>query len=226
MPRVMASLSEATCSSLAVETRSALEFSIQDFLRWTLPTTLPEPWFSFLKELDQIAGETTRIPCHWWFRDHAALCAITQHHGSARTIGDLDVIDVAPIASRNRLLAAGGKGSELSKKFRVYLDFVGVVQVPYEYEDRLTPIFEDLFEHLHLQVMDPYDIALCKLKRDIDRDFQDMLFLARSTPFDLAVFEKRYRTELRPYLFGSVSEADLTFERWLQAIKEDRERHH
>jgi hypothetical protein len=51
--------------------------------------------------------------------------------------------------------------------------------------------------------MDPYDIALCKLKRDIDRDFQDMLFLARSTPFDLAVFEQRYREELRPYLLAA-----------------------
>ena len=97
-------------------------------------------------------------------------------------------------------------------------------QVSYEYEERLTSIYEGLFENIHLQVMDPYDIPLCKLKRDIDRDFQDMLFLARSTPFDLAVFEQRYREELRLYLFGSVSEADLTFERWLEAIREDRER--
>ena len=70
--------------------------------------------------------------------------------------------------------------------------------------------------------MDPYDIALCKLKRDNDRDFQDVLFLARITPFDLDVFEQRYREELRPYLFGSVSESDFTFARWMEAIKEDR----
>jgi hypothetical protein len=73
--------------------------------------------------------------------------------------------------------------------------------------------------------MDPYDIALCKLKRDSDRDFQDMLFLARSIPFDLGLFEQRYRDELQPYLFGSVSEADFTFERWLEAIREDRQTH-
>jgi hypothetical protein len=71
--------------------------------------------------------------------------------------------------------------------------------------------------------MDPYDIALCKLKRDNDRDFQDVMFLARNTPFDLPLFEQRYREELRPYLFGSVSEADYTFERWLEAIREDRQ---
>jgi hypothetical protein len=71
---------------------------------------------------------------------------------------DLGVIDVAPVAARNRLLEAGGKSYQLARKHRVYLDFVGIAQVPYEYEDRLTPIFEGLFENLHLQVMDPYDM--------------------------------------------------------------------
>jgi hypothetical protein len=180
-----------------------------------LPTTLPEPWLSFLRELDLVAGEPTRIPCIGGF-------AVTQHYGADRTTVDLDVIDVAPVDARNRMLQAGGKGSPLARKYHVYLDFVGIAQVPYEYEDRLTPVFEGFFVNLHLQVMDPYDIALCKLKRDNDRDFQDVLFLARSTPFDLELFERRYRQELRPYLFGSLSEADHTFNRWIEAIMEDR----
>ena len=73
-------------------------------------------------------------------------------------------------------------------------------------------------------MLDPYDIALCKLKRDIDRDFQDVLFLARTVPFDLQLFEQRYREELRSYLFGDVKDADYTFDRWIEAIKEDRAR--
>lgn len=72
--------------------------------------------------------------------------------------------------------------------------------------------------------MDPYDIALCKLKRDSDRDFQDVLFLARCIPFNLQLFEQRYREELRPYLFSSVNEADYILDRWIEAIKEDRAR--
>ena len=51
-------------------------------------TTLPEPWLSFLKERNPIAGEPTKIPCIGGF-------AVTQHYGSARTTVDLDVIDVA-----------------------------------------------------------------------------------------------------------------------------------
>jgi hypothetical protein len=182
-----------------------------------LPTTLPEPWLSFLRALDPIAGEPTKIPCIGGF-------ALTQHYGSPRMTVDLDVIDVAPMAARNRLVAAGGKGSQLARKHRVYLDFVGVAQAPYEFEDRLTPIFEGLFKNLNFLVLDPYDIALCKLKRDIDRDFQDVLFLAKTVPFDLQLFEQRYREELRPYLFGDVKDADYTFDRWIEAIKEDRAR--
>ena len=64
-------------------------------------TTLPEPWLSFLAELDPIAGEPTKVPCIGGFAD-------TQYYGSTRTTVDLDVIDVAPIASRNRLIEAGG----------------------------------------------------------------------------------------------------------------------
>jgi hypothetical protein len=112
---------------------------------------LPEPCLSFLKELDSIAGESTKIPCIGGF-------AVTQYYGSARTTVDLDVIDVAPIASRNRLTEAGGKGSPLARKHNVYLDFVGIAQVPYEDERRLVSIYEGVFENLHLQVMDPYDI--------------------------------------------------------------------
>jgi hypothetical protein len=70
-----------------------------------LPTVLPEPWLSFLMELDPIAGEPTKIPCIGGF-------AVTQHYGSARTTVDLDVIDVAPTASTNRLLEAGDPVSE------------------------------------------------------------------------------------------------------------------
>ena len=41
-------------------------------------TTLPEPWLSFLRELDPIAGEPTKIPCIGGF-------AVTQYYGSVRT---------------------------------------------------------------------------------------------------------------------------------------------
>jgi hypothetical protein len=60
----------------------------------------------------------------------------------------------------------GGKGSALAIEHKVYLDFVSVANPPYEYESRLKPMYPRAFQHLHLMVMDPYDVALTKLKRD------------------------------------------------------------
>jgi hypothetical protein len=40
-------------------------------------------------------------------------------------------------------------------------------------------------------------VALTKLKLDSDKDFQDMLQLAEKISFDLDLFEKRYKEELR-----------------------------
>lgn len=83
-------------------------------------------------------------------------------------------------------------------------------------------MYEGAFEHLHLFAMDPYDVALTKLKRDSDKDFQDVLQLAERIPFDLDLFEKRYREELRDYTTGKPDDNDLIFSRWNAAILEDR----
>ena len=120
------------------------------------------------------------------------------------------------------LIREGGKGSPLAIKHKVYLDFVGIANPPYNYESRLHPMFPGAFKHLHLMVMDPYDVALAKLKRDSDKDFQDVLQLAEKIPFDLGLFEKRYIEELRDNTTGKAGDNDFTFYRWKEAILEDR----
>ena len=120
------------------------------------------------------------------------------------------------------LIREGGKGSPLAIKHKVYLDFVGIANPPYDYESRLHPMFPGAFEHLRLMVMDPYDVALAKLKRDSDKDFQDVLQLAEKIPFDLGLFEKRYIEELRDNTTGKAGDNDFTFYRWKEAILEDR----
>jgi hypothetical protein len=104
----------------------------------------------------------------------------------------------------------------------VYLDIVGIANPPYDYESRLRPMYPGAFRNLQLLVMDPYDVALTKLKRDSDKDFQDVLQLAEKTPFDLDLFEKRYREELRDNTTGKPEENDRTFYRWKEAILENR----
>ena len=120
------------------------------------------------------------------------------------------------------LMREGGQGSPLAIEHKVYLDFVGIANPPYDYESRLRPMYPGAFQHLCLMVMDPYDVALTKLKRDSDKDFQDVLQLAEKIPFDLDLFEKRYQEELRDHTTGKPGDNDFTFNRWKEAILEDR----
>jgi hypothetical protein len=121
------------------------------------------------------------------------------------------------------LTSAGGPGSPLHQKHKVYLDVVGVAYPPMEYEERLRPMFPGAFKHIEILVMDPYDVALTKLKRDSDKDVQDVLQLAEKIPFDLELFEKRYIEELRDNTVGRVEDNDSVFYRWINSIKENRE---
>jgi hypothetical protein len=96
--------------------------------------------------------------------------------------------------------------------------------VPEGYAERLTELFPGSFANLHLFALDPYDLALSKLERNIDRDREDVLLLAQATAFDVSVLKQRYMTELRPIVTGPVSRHDLTLELWIEMISEVRGR--
>jgi hypothetical protein len=96
-----------------------------------------------------------------------------------------------------------------------------VTQPPYDYESRLREMFPGAFRHLRLMALDPYDLALTKLERNIERDRSDVRYLARTVPFDLNILRERYTIELRPYL-GNPARVDLSFQFWIEDIEEDR----
>jgi len=96
--------------------------------------------------------------------------------------------------------------------------------VPEGYESRLTEIFPKTFKHLRLFALDPYDLALSKLERNIQRDRDDVLHLARIVPFDLEVLKERYQKELR-YQMGNAKREDLTLRLWIEAIEEERSKY-
>ena len=67
---------------------------------------VPEPWHSFLCELDREATEETRLDCLDEF-------VVTQLYGLARTTSDLDVLLIAPREQRAPLLELGVRGGAL-----------------------------------------------------------------------------------------------------------------
>jgi hypothetical protein len=171
----------------------------------------PEPWFSFLRDIDAFLTEETDFHCLGGF-------VVTVVYGSVRSTADLDAI--ATVQKDPRLLAYAGQGSPLHRKHKVYLDPVGVAPLPEDYEDRLTEIFPGLFKRLRLFALDPYDIALTKIERNTERDRDDVKHLARVAPFDLEILKQRYYDELRVYL-GNPEREDLTLKLWVEMIEEN-----
>src|SRR5438477_9457579 len=106
-----------------------------------MPRELTEPWRSFLKEIDAVITPHVELHCCGGF-------VVTAMYGFARTTADLDVLSIVPTGEQRNLAALAGRGSELHKKHRVYLDVVTVAVHPDGYESRLTNMFPNTFRHI------------------------------------------------------------------------------
>jgi len=175
---------------------------------------VPEPWHSFLGELDREATQETRLDCMGGF-------VATLLYGLPRATSDLDVLVIAPPEQRAPLLELGVRGGALHRKYKVYLDYVAVARVPEDYEDRLTEMFPGAYKHLRICALDPYDLALSKLERNIQRDRDDVKHLAHSIPLDMKILKERYEKELR-WQLGNPEREDLTLRLWTEMIEEAR----
>lgn len=108
---------------------------------------IPEPWHSFLTELDQVASGDVRLQCIGGF-------VVTQLYSLVRLTADVDVLSIAPLDEQAQLLQKGGENSELHNKYGVYLDFVAVTFFPCDYEERITEMFPGTYPHLRLFALD------------------------------------------------------------------------
>jgi hypothetical protein len=179
-----------------------------------METDLPEPWTGFLKDLDRLLSNEVLLHCLGGF-------VVTACYGLPRVTADLDVLLVLPSDTQAFLARLAGRHSDLHRKHGIYLDVVTVATCPDDYEQRLTEVFPGVCQYLHLLALDPYDLALAKLERNLQRDRDDVVYLAEAVPFDLSVLRERYRNEMRPYL-GRPEREDLTLDLWVDIIDEHR----
>ena len=100
---------------------------------------------------------------------------------------------------------------------------MGVAKVPEDYEERLTEMFPGAYKRLRICALDPYDLALSKLERNIQRDRDDVKHLAHFVPLDLKILAERYQKELR-WQLGNPEREDLTLKLWTEMIEETRGR--
>jgi hypothetical protein len=172
----------------------------------------PDPWRSFLSDLNEALQSTARLDCIGGF-------VVTQLYGLARPTADVDVIELAPKEAAETLMQIALQGSPLHRKHRIYLDRVAVAAVPENYEDRLIEMFPGAYRYLRLMALDPYDIALSKLERNSQKDRDDVRFLGRSIPLKLSILQQRYEAELR-WQFGRPDREDLTMKLWMEMLSE------
>ena len=175
---------------------------------------LLDPWKSFFAEIDAALNQEVALHCLGGF-------VAKIMYDLPRETSDLDVL---PIASNNEIdsvISLALEGSALHKKYRVYLQVVGVAPIPERYEERLTEMFPGTFKCLRLFALDAYDLALTKIERNSQRDRDDVRHLARVVPFDLEMLRQRYEDELKPYL-GTPQRENLTLKLWIDAINEER----
>lgn len=172
----------------------------------------PEPWRSFLSEIDRALDKPVVLHCIGGF-------AVAMLYGLPRPTVDVDCLCVIPVAETARLQSIAGEGSPLHKQHGVYLQHVEIVTVPENYAERLVPLSWAHFRHLTIFGLEAHDLALSKLERNSARDREDVRFLALAAPLILPVLERRYREELRPYL-GNTERHDLTMRLWLEMLSE------
>ena len=175
----------------------------------------PDPWHSFLRELDDAVDTVVRMDCIGGF-------VVTQLYGLERSTADVDVVELAPRDASNTLMDLAFEGGPLHRKHRVYLDRVTVATIPENYESRLTEMFPGTYRHLRMMALDPYDIALSKLERNNQKARDDVRFIAKTIPFDLSILQERYDTELR-WQLGRPDREDLTLRLWMEMLSEQTE---
>jgi hypothetical protein len=170
---------------------------------------LPAGWSKFLSEIDRTLTEPVELHCLGGF-------VMTLLYGLSRSTSDIDYIEIVPPAARRQIQAIAGIGSDLHKKFGLYLEHVGVADLPESYSERLVELFPGRFRHLRIFALEPHDLALSKLTRNSPIDQEDVQYLAQTGRLDSVTLRTRYQDEMKSRVIGPEERHDLTMELWLE----------
>ncbi|MDE3136011.1 MAG: hypothetical protein KGL59_05530, partial [Acidobacteriota bacterium] len=146
--------------------------------------------------------------------------AVVAAYGLLRSTNDLDYFSLNPNNRQRDLEKLAGESSGLARRYKVHVHSAAVASIPENYDERLTELFPGRFRNIRLFVPDPYDLVLSKLSRNLERDRQDVAYLARTQNLEPRVLRERYESELKSYLIGPPDRHNRTLEFWLEAYFE------
>jgi hypothetical protein len=135
--------------------------------------------------------------------------------GSPRLTIDIDFIgdDISPSELHRTIM-------QIAKEMKIYLEPVPIerfIPLPEGSQNRTIRIGQ--YGHLEVFVADPYSIALSKLDRGFDTDFDDIVFLVRHKFVDFEILERMTGEALL-----RASEVDMNPADVLAHLKELKER--
>src|SRR6266704_1058218 len=157
-----------------------------------MPVEIPEPWLTFLQDVDRALNRPVEVHCLGGF-------VLGVQWGFPRPTGDVDFVDVAPAGALHELLAIAGEGSGIARKHGLHFHCAKIAEYPEGYASRLIDLTLERFSKLRLLAFEAHDLVLAKLGRNSARDRADVEFLVREGVIDRQVLEKRFELELRPY---------------------------
>lgn len=167
---------------------------------------LPQHWKIFLEAVDKQLEIPVTLHCIGGFVVEAV-------HEKLRNTGDLDYISIHPRGAFRTLEEIAGQKSELARRHQLYLQIVGVADYPEDYEKRLRELDLGL-KMLHLFVLDPYDLVLSKLTRNIGRDREDVKDIAQQHSLSFSIVSKRYEKEMKPWISNADRHHLTLYELW------------
>ena len=166
-----------------------------------LKLNLPDHWSDFLQAVDEKLEAPVELHCMGGFVVEAV-------YGIPRRTAELDYISVDPTSPATTLERIAGRGSKLAGEHSVHFQKVGVADYPEDYEKRLSKLDLGL-KMLQLFALDPYDLVLSKLTRNIGKDREDVKALAQQQTLSFSIVSKRYEEEMKPWI-SNAEKQDLT----------------
>jgi hypothetical protein len=143
-------------------------------------------------------------------------------YGLNRQTAHIDVLEIAPTAVVTEFRRLRRYGRLSAPEVRNLSRSRGSCSCARMVRESTTEMFPGTCEHLHLMALDPYNLALSKPERNIQRDRDGVRHLARTVPFDLDMLQGHYKTELR-WQMANPNREDLKLKLWIDAILEERE---
>jgi hypothetical protein len=117
-------------------------------------------------------------------------------------------IDVMP--TRSKALWKAVERANARSKVPVPFQAAGIVQPPYEYEDRLRSLPIRGLKHLKVLVPESHDLALMKVARGEAHDLAGIEDIHRASPLSLETLLARYE-ESRVQFIGNPADLKLGF---------------